>query len=51
MNLSGVISDRLRKIFTPDDKAWNPGRPESPTSSTVTPKGVDGKSLGGRNKK
>jgi hypothetical protein len=46
--LSGPISDRLRKKFDKDDPAWNPGRPESPKQESKIPKGVQGEKMTGR---
>lgn len=51
MKLNGPISDKLRKIFSSDDPAWNPGRPASPSKPAQLPKGVKGQSLGGRHRK
>lgn len=48
--VSGPISDRLRKLFSRSDPAWNPPRPASPTKAKKLPKGVDGTRLGGRKK-
>lgn len=48
-SLSGKISDRLRTIFKPGDKAYNPGRPADVTPKRgKVPPGVEGHQLGGR---
>jgi hypothetical protein len=47
--LSGPISDRLRKIFSPSDKAWTPQRP--PESIPMPKQGVQGISFGRKSKK
>lgn len=44
--LHGVISDRLRAMFKPGDKGWNPPRDAPP--SKPLPKGVKGQQLGGK---
>jgi hypothetical protein len=44
--LSGVISDRLRKAFSPSDTVWTPQRPKE--STPMPKKGVKGVALGGR---
>jgi len=49
--LHGPISDRLRKIFAPDDEAWTPQRPASPKRETPKPKGVQGIAMTGRQNK
>jgi hypothetical protein len=43
--LSGVISDRLRKMFAPDAEGWNPPRGTPPPPKG---KGQSGQSLGGK---
>lgn len=50
-SLSGKISDKLRALFAPGDKAWNPGRPASPTKKGKKVTGVEGHSMTGRGKK
>lgn len=48
--LNGPISDRLRKMFKKDDPIWFPPRDHTTPKKTKLPKGVEGHSLGGRNK-
>lgn len=45
MELSGKISDKLRKLFAKDDPAWNPGRSQ-PAPSAKAIKGAKGQGLG-----
>lgn len=44
--LSGPISDRLRKLFSPADPAWTP--PRQSASKPIPPGGVGGGPVGGK---
>lgn len=47
----GPISDRLRKQFPADAPEWNPPRDETEPEAKPLPKGRDGWSITGRDKK
>lgn len=53
MQVGGVISDRLRRLFSPNDPGWTYHRPEELATPVKTkmPKGVRGTPLKGRKKR